>query len=98
MTHLVRTHRLDGSVVTTEAGTSFDVLPADTERAWRDFELVLSVDSFGRTPLMWESLPQADKDKVAAYRQLLLDWPQHADFPDSSKRPVKPADYPEVPK
>lgn len=62
---------------------------AEGERAKRD-GLLLQVDAYASNPLRWGDTVQADKDTIAAYRQLLLDVPQQASFPLE-------IDWPELP-
>lgn len=47
---------------------------------------LLSVTDWTQMP----DVPQATKDKWAAYRQALRDVPQQAGFPDNIQWPVKP--------
>lgn len=59
-----------------------------TERSWRNRELMLSGEA------LHEDFPGTDKPALLTYRQLLRDWPQNSKFPDSTNRPVWPANVP----
>jgi hypothetical protein len=59
----------------------------DEERAWRDNELTQEVDYYQTRPLLWDELGTDIQAGIAAYRLILLDYPQQPDFPNGS-RPV----------
>jgi hypothetical protein len=63
---------------------------SETERLWRNDELLNFVDPYQRYPAAWHTLSTAQKDALALYRDELLNWPQHAEFPDINFRPNRP--------
>ena len=62
-------------------------IPKTEERKWRDTEL-------GRADLeIYKAEDIAGEFNAQGwrtYRKALRDWPEHVDFPDSTKRPVSP--------
>ncbi len=58
----------------------------DTERAWRDSELVVSDIEIYKAE---DDLGAFDATDWRDYRKALRDWPTNPDFPDSTKRPIK---------
>ncbi|MHC8285357.1 phage tail assembly chaperone [Pseudomonas sp. XS1P51] len=68
----------------------------DVERAWRDIELAkwVAVRDRHRDELelgIATTLTAVQYAELLAYIQLLRDWPQSAEFPDSEHRPVAPS-------
>lgn len=60
----------------------------DSERVWRDSELIAYVDHFQKV-LVWGGLDLEQQNAISNYRNNLLEYPQSDGFPDT--RPIRPS-------
>ncbi|KQZ94556.1 phage tail assembly chaperone [Pseudomonas sp. Root562] len=91
----VRGHNAEGQPVLVDALPTESEALADLERQWRDGELVavMWLRDRHRDQLEIGAPPTLSVDQfmeLLVYMQVLRDWPQSPDFPDSQHRPIAP--------
>lgn len=83
----------EGLIAMTDEEVSAHLAPkpptAEQVRAERD-ALLREVDALATNPLRWWELSDKQKTEVAEYRQLLLDVPAQAGFPENVEWPAEP--------
>jgi len=63
---------------------------AEEQARWKRDGLLYELDAIVSNPLRWNAFTEAEQQKLADYRQALLDVPQQEGFPDVIDWPVNP--------